>query len=57
MTHKHILLITVLNEPELIFLYTVKCFQVFLYQLRIVLFSINHLFAHSLLVPSIAMYP
>ena len=36
------------------FLHTVKYFHV--YQIRIILFTINHLFAHSLIFSSIVMY-
>ena len=39
---KHILLITLLNRPELILMHTIKWFQVFLTQ--IILFTINYLF-------------
>ena len=49
----HILLITSLNDPKIICLPTVKWFQVFLTQ--IILLTINHLFAHSKMVSSIAM--
>ena len=41
---KHILSITFLNEPELNIFYTVKLFQVLLYNEPA---SISHLFAHS----------
>ena len=43
---EHILLITFLNEPELIFWRTVKWFQVLLAK-WIILFTINELFAHN----------
>ena len=43
MTCKYILLITFLNEPEFILLYTIKWFVVFL--TRIILSTINHLHA------------
>ena len=52
---KHILLITFLNEPELIFCRDLNGFSYF-YQIRIILFTINHLFVHSLMFPSIATY-
>ena len=51
---KYILYVTSLNDPELVLLHIVKWFQVFLTQ--IILFTINHLFAHSYMIPSIAIY-
>ena len=55
MISKHILWITYLNEPELIFFHTVKWFHYF-NQIWIILFIINHLFAHSLILSGIDMY-
>ena len=46
MNFKHILLITILNEPKLIFSTQLNGFKYF-YQIQIMLFTINHLFAHS----------
>ena len=46
MIGKHILLITFFNEPELIFCTQLNGFKYF-YQTGIILFTINHLFAHS----------
>ena len=43
---KHILLITFLNESELIFFAQLNGFKYF-YQVEIILFTINYLFAHS----------
>ena len=43
---KPIFYIIFLNEPEVIFLHTVKCFANF-YLIRIILFTINNLFASS----------
>ena len=56
MISKHILQMTFLNEHELILFHTVKWFQLFLFKIRIILFTVNHLFAHSLMFSSIAMY-
>ena len=53
MISKHILYITFLNEPDLIFL-QLNGFTYF-YLIRIILFTINHLFAHSLMFSSIAI--
>ena len=50
---KHVLLIKFLNEPELIFLHTVKWFQVLLSNMNNSIFY-YHLFAHSEVVTSIA---
>ena len=46
MISKHNLLLTFLNEPELIFF---SKYNVFIYvcQIHIILFTINHVFAHS----------
>ena len=54
MISKNILYITFLKEPELIFSAKLDAFTYF-YQIRIILFIINHLFAHSLMFSSIAM--
>ena len=54
MISKHILWITFLNEPELIFVTRLYSFTYF-YLIQIILFSINPLFVHSLLLSSIAM--
>ena len=53
MSYKYILL-TFLNEPELIFCAQLNGFKYF-HQIQIILFTINHLFAHSKIVLSIAM--
>ena len=59
MISKHILLKTFLNESEFIFFFF--CIQLngftYLWLIWIILFTINHLFAHSLMFSSIAMYP
>ena len=54
-TNQHIFLITFLNETELIIWTQLNGFSYF-YLIRIILFIINHLFAHSLMFSSIAMY-
>ena len=56
MIFKRILSITFLNEPELIFSTELNGFSYF-YLIRIILFTINHLFAHSLMFSSIAKFP
>ena len=43
---KHILLPTFLNKPELIFLTQLNSFKYF-YLTWVILFAINHLFAHN----------
>ena len=43
---KYILLITFLNKPELIFCTELNGFKYF-YLTQIILFTINHLFAHK----------
>ena len=48
-----ILLITFLNEPEPFFCIQLNGFKYF-YQIQMILFTINHLFAHSYMVSSIA---
>ena len=57
MISKHILLITFLNKPKLFFFF---CTQLngftYFYFIQIILFTINHLFSHSLMFSSIAMY-
>ena len=55
MISKHILLITFLNESELIFFSQLNGFTYF-NQIQIILFIINHLFTRSLIFSSIAMY-
>ena len=52
---KHILLITFLDEPAVIFSAQLNGFRYF-YLILIILFTINHLLAHSYIVPIIAMY-
>ena len=51
---KHILLITFLKKPELIFYTQLNGFKYF-YLTGIIPFTINHLFAHSEIVSKIAM--
>ena len=46
---------TSLNEPEIILLYSVKWFQIFLSNSNISIYYINHLFAHIEVVTSIAI--
>ena len=46
MIFKHILLLTFLSEPELIYLHTVKWFQVFLFNMNNYI-HFNPLFAHN----------
>ena len=55
MISKHILQIRSLNEPELIFSLQLNGFTYF-YLVRIISFTINHLFTHSLMFPHIATY-
>ena len=55
MISKHIFSITFLNKPELIFFTQLNDFTYY-YLIWIIIFSINHLFAHSLMFSSIAMY-
>ena len=52
---KHILLITFLNEPELIFCTQLNGFKYF-YLPQIIIFTINHLFALSQMLPTIPVY-
>ena len=52
---KHILLITFLNEPELIFFYKQLNGSKNCYRIRIILFTINNLFAFNKVVTSIAI--
>ena len=52
---KHILLKTFLNKHELIF-FTQSNHFIYFYQIRRILFTINHLFAHSLMFSRIAIY-
>ena len=51
MISKNILLKTFLNEPELIFFFFFFCSRLngptYFYLLQIILFTINHFFAHS----------
>ena len=54
MIFKHISYITFLNEPELIFWLQLNDVTYF-YLIRIILFTINYLFAHSLMLSSIAI--
>ena len=57
MISKHILEITFSNEPELIFHF---CMQLngftYFYLMWIILFTIDYLFTHTLMISSIAMY-
>ena len=55
MISKHILWKIFLHEPELILFMQLNGFTYF-YLLRIILFTFNHLFAHSLMLSSIAMF-
>ena len=55
MISKHILQITFLNETELIFPPQLNDFIQF-YIIRIILFTNNYLFAHSVMFSSIAIY-
>ena len=55
MISKHILLIAFLNKPELIF-FTRLNGLTYIYLIWIILFTINHLFAHSIIFSIIAMY-
>ena len=55
MIFKHILSMTYLIEPELILFRQLNGFNYF-YQIQIILFTISHLFAHSLMFSSIAIY-
>ena len=57
MISKHILLITFLNEPELMFFLTQLNGFTDSYLIRIILFSIKHLFVINWMFLSIAMYP
>ena len=54
MIFKHILEITFLNKPQLIFFTLLNGFTYF-YQIQIILFTIDHFFAHSLMFSSIAI--
>ena len=55
MISKHILLIKFLNEPELISFFTELNDFTNFYQIRIIIFAINHLFADGKMVASIAI--
>ena len=56
MISKHILLITSLNEPEPIFFLSFFSTHVDGFYLKqVILFTINHLFVHSLMCSSIAI--
>ena len=56
MIYKHILLITFLNEPKLVHLHTIKWFQVFVIQFRIIQVIQFRICQQSQIVPNIAMY-
>ena len=55
MTCKHILLITFVNEPELILFHTVKWFHLFRSNMNNSIYYKSFI-SHSLMVSSIAMY-
>ena len=56
MISQHILLITFWNEPGIIFFYSQLNGFSYFYQIQIILFTINHLFANRLMFSSIAIH-
>ena len=56
MISKHISLKTYLNKPKDVFFFIQLNDFTNIYVIRIILITINHLFAHSLMFLSISMY-